>query len=278
MHKCTLTHKKWLASWLISCLLVTAYAFADTTNTIFFYNPETNVDNYLSLKKEFDYYFSTKGSLYFQPIEIKETFEKVVLKNKSAIYLMSSSHYAELKKKVALKPIFVGRYQGKSTYKKILTSKKSIKNFTNLKGKRIASSGNENLTRRLLKNLFTEQPNSWLKSLKILTVPKDVDALMSVGYGLAYAAITTERSLETLSKINPKQSKRLKVLATSEEIPMLILVIPQDSKPMLSPALDIIKNMEHNRDGRIMLKRIGIDSWHLFDDIKHIFKPNLYGT
>ena len=55
---------------------VAIYTFAVSNATIYFYSTETNINNFKSLKMEFDRYLSKLGSFEFQPFIAKETFEK----------------------------------------------------------------------------------------------------------------------------------------------------------------------------------------------------------
>ncbi|MGR3218374.1 MAG: hypothetical protein ACUZ8H_00970, partial [Candidatus Anammoxibacter sp.] len=189
------------ASIFFPLLTETSTVYADHICTAYFYNPESNVDNFASLKSVMDLYLKKSGNCRFQPFIDKEIFEKQFKGNQDALAVLSSWHYNCLKKETNIKPILVGVIDGKSTQKKVLSSKKSINNIKMLEGARIASAGSEEYTGNLLKQMFGKENEKLVDSFQLLVVPKDIDALISVGFGLADAALTTENSLDMLSSI-----------------------------------------------------------------------------
>ena len=68
-------------------------AFAGNKLTIYFYNPEININNFASLKKEFDTYLSAYGEYQLQPFSEREIFEKVAVSKNDGIFIISSWHY-----------------------------------------------------------------------------------------------------------------------------------------------------------------------------------------
>ena len=68
---------------------------------------------------------------------------------------------------------------------------------------------------------FAEHP------FQVLTVPKDIDALMSVGFGMAKLAFASENAFDELKGVNPRLCSKMKVLAEGEETLRLILALPQ---------------------------------------------------
>ncbi|MDD5276297.1 MAG: hypothetical protein PHR16_09465, partial [Methylovulum sp.] len=83
-------------------LLCIPLAPASTTETVFFYNPESSVDNFAALKAEFDDYLSGKGGYSFQPFSERSTFESTLAGKPDGVYLLSSWHYAQLNSKIPL--------------------------------------------------------------------------------------------------------------------------------------------------------------------------------
>ena len=68
-------------------------AFAGNKLTIYFYNPEININNFASLKKEFDTYLSAYGEYQLQPFSEREIFEKVAVSKNDGIFIISGWHY-----------------------------------------------------------------------------------------------------------------------------------------------------------------------------------------
>ncbi len=176
---------------------------------------------------------------------------------------MSSWHFRQLKRKTSIdiEAELVGISNGKSTYEKILTTKNNIISADLLKGKIVASSGNEDYTKTVLMQILGEGESNIANSVKILTVPKDIDALMAVGYGMADSALTTESSLIKLATLNPKQYGALRPLAKTEEILLPIVAAPKHYDENIKLLLTIIQNIGTAPDGKNNLKMLGMDGW-----------------
>jgi hypothetical protein len=254
-------------------LLISTKTFANSTYTIYFYNPETNINNFASLKIEFDEYLSSYGSFQFQPFSDRKSFEKFIVGRSDGVFLMSSWHFRQLKRKfpIDMEAKLVGVSKGKATHEKILTTKNNIININLLKGKIVASSGNEDYTKNILMQMHGEGERNIVNSMKILTVPKDIDALMAVGYGMADSALTTESSLTKLASINPKQYGFLRSLAKSKEILLPIVAVPRQSDENIKLLLTIIEKMEIVLDGKKKLKMLGVDGWKKVGESERIF-------
>ncbi len=231
-----------------------------STYTIYFYNPETNINNFVLLKNEFDKYLSDYGQFTFQPFSDRNTFEKFVSKKRDGIFLLSSWHYQDLKDKIPIEPIFVGISKGKPTQRKILFVKENITDIDSLRGKSIASSGSEEYTKNLLLQMLGEEKKNIVNSLKILTVPKDIDALMAFGFGMANAALTTEHTKAKLLTINPKLCEMLRELASTETY-LQIVAAPKQFNEDIQQLLLLVEKMTSSMDGRKKLKMISLDGW-----------------
>lgn len=247
---------------LLSPKLVIAEIRAEQSkNTIYFYNPETNINNYASLKYSFDIYLSNFGDYQFQPFNNKDIFENSFSKNNHGIYLLSSWHYQYLPSDIKLQPVMVGVSNGKSTQKKILSVNQSITDISLLKGTTIACSGSEKYTINLLKEMLEHDNSDILPTLNFILVPKDIDALLAVVFGMATAALTSERSLDNFKKINKKQYQSLRPLMESQQYFLTLAAIPQTENKNAAELLDILEKMGINPGGEIRLRMLGLDGW-----------------
>ena len=225
---------------------------------LYFYNPESNINDFRSLKTLFNRYLSSKGKYKFQPFKNKRTFERFLKKRKHGVFLLSSWHYQSLLEQgySNLIPILVGTNKGKSTYTKILTTRKYIKNIKQLRRKRIASAGDRNYTKNTLESMATG-----LK-VKILPVPKDIDALMSVLFGMAQGALTSHQSLKTLATINKRKYRLLRQHAKSKEIMLPLIVVHKPiSKKTTKRLLYAVQKMSASFKGRAVLGKLGWNGW-----------------
>lgn len=241
---------------------------AEEAMTIYFYNPETSVNNFASLKNSFDGYLSVFGNYRFQPFSDRETFEKFIEKKSEGLYLVSSWHFSKLQKRLPITPLLVSVSKGKSTQRNALTSKKPIKNPSELTNKKVASAGAESYTRNIIKKMFGEDKAGVVDSLTVLTVPKDIDALMAVGFGMADLALTSERSLLKLKTINEKQYNNLKRVALSGPalLPLVAAKIGSTDDDQLRDLVLILQQMPKTKEGDRNLKMLGLDGWKKVSD------------
>ncbi|MGV6827148.1 MAG: PhnD/SsuA/transferrin family substrate-binding protein [bacterium] len=249
-------------------LTLLSFAVADVRNIISFYNPETNISSFTSLKISYDEYLAKHTDYRLQPFKDRNTFESLNASKNNPVMLISSWHYrnldASLKQKI--KPALVATQKGAITTQKVLATKKSIESLKDLEGKVIASSADAEYTRELMFDLFRHQPRELVESIKVLTVPKEIDALMSVAYGVADAAITYESTLQKLEKINPNQSALLHSLVKSEQIMLPLLFVPHDQQSGEQKLVKVLEDMPNSQEGRQQLRMIGIDGWKPVDD------------
>jgi len=247
--------------YLVLILIILALASSSINaieNTLFFYNPESNINDFRTLKKLFDAYLSDYNSYQFQPFDDKNTFESFLKPDN--VFLLSSWHYLNLRERgyTDLQPILVGTINGNATYTKVLSTKKNIKSLDKLHKKRIASAGDKNYTNDVLQDMAKYSKVQF----KILTVPKDIDALMSVLFGMAQGALTARHSLDTLLTLNPKKYQLLHQHAESIAITLPVVVT---YKPIVKPSIEkllvAIENLSASTSGKEILGMLGWDGW-----------------
>ena len=251
-------NKIWPIRMIVICVLaLTLFSQAIAGNTLFFYNPESNINDFRSLKKLFDTHLSRNNAYQFQPFAEKNIFENFLQKNKNDVFLLSSWHYQNLLEQgySYLKPILVGTIDGNTTYIKVLSTKKKINNIKKLQAKRIASAANKIYTNNMLESMTIQRHIRF----KVLTVPKDIDALMSVLFGMAQGALTTRRSLKTLASINPKKYQLLHQIAASQ--PIMLPVVVTNNSVASEQLLKIIEKLPTSTTGKEILGMLGWNGW-----------------
>ena len=252
---------------LLGMLLIVQAVPAGSTKTVFFYNPESSVDNFATMKAEFDGFLAGQGPFGFQPFTERSTFESMLAdKSQEGVYLLSSWHYAQLNAKTPLDAILVGVSKGAYQQRKILISK-DVGAISALQGATIAGAGSEEYLRNQLQQMLGADAAALLPKIKLLSVPKDIDALMAVGFGVASAAISSEGSFNKLAMINPKQHALLKTLASGEKSFLLIVATSKEDKGDEMPLLKVIEGMEQQPVGGQKLKMLGLDGWKRIDTL-----------
>jgi hypothetical protein len=229
---------------------------------IYFYSTETNINNFVSLKKEFDKYLKSRGPYEFQPFSDRKVFEQHVKGKKRCVLLLSSWHFGQIRKAYSLKPVYVGLRDDVAFQKRILvTGTGSGGVEAALKGP-LASASNVQHTRSVLKKMFPGNPAS--ETVRILTVPKDVDALMSVGFEMSKSALVSAHALNNLKNFDPVLHKRLKMVETGKSSLLLIVSVPRNYEEESKDLFDVIKKMPETAAGKKIIKMLDLDDWKNF--------------
>ena len=226
---------------------------------IYFYSTETNINNFKSLKMEFDRYLSKLGPYEFQPFSARDVFEKQVKGKENCLLLLPSCHYRHIHKKYMLTPVLTGMRNGKKYQRKILVTGEKPADIEATKPGLIASASSLQYTTSALKGML--QGKYAKHPIQVLTVPKDIDALMSVGFGMAKLAFASENAFHELKGVNPKLCNKMKILAEGEETLRLILALPQGFKENSRKTIDMIRNMPMDSDGKRRIRMLGLDGW-----------------
>lgn len=249
-----------------AALLAAAVASsAASRHKLYFFNPESNINNFSSLKSEFDAYLAPLGDYEFQPFSSRETFEHLLAQDAGAVLLLSGWHFERLRAHHAMKPVLVGSMDGKATQRRGLFVGRAVGGLDALKGQRIASAGNRDFTHSVLRQILEPQGAApVLDSVKIIPVPKDIDALMAVAMGLAGAAVAADGSYERLKDLNPKHYQTLRRLGESEEM-LRVIVAVREPAGETAALVKAMERMTTAPQGEYALQMIGINGWQRYD-------------
>jgi hypothetical protein len=231
---------------------------------IFYYNPEINASRNTVLKNTWDTYLDPLGKLVFQPVDRRSDFDDLLQKEASAVFIMSEWLFDKLDLqgnefyKVALQ----GLKDGADTYHRILVGHD---NEVDLATARIASSGDKGRSLALLAEIFPELSASQIAQLKLLQVPKDIDALMALGYGLADLALGSEVSLSSMARLNQNRFQQLKVIRQSKPLSQSIVVLKSIKAEDKSKLIQRLLSMPDSESGQQAMSLIGLDNWKIID-------------
>jgi hypothetical protein len=261
-HISSFLHTHWLCISLLCAagaipVTLTAFATGDKI-IIYFYSSETSINNFKSLKMEFDRYLSRFGQYELQPFSDRESFDEHIKDKEQCVLLLSSWHYAKIYKDNALIAALAGTRNGEKYQKRILVAKDE-----SVKTGRIASASSIQHTSSYLKKML--KGNYAVDTTQILTVPKDIDALMSVGFGISALALTTRNALNELQAVNPTLCQRMKVLGEGDASLLLIVAVPERFINGSQGIIAALKNMPTDPEGRENLRMLGLDGWQSID-------------
>lgn len=233
---------KLISIFFLFCVML----FAET-HKVYYYTTDKNIDNFKTLKVNFDRYLSKFGPYEFQAFTDKEMFE-TFLKKSNNIVMLSSLHYKQIAKKHKLDAVCVAQNKKSITDTNVIIGKAN----TPLNGT-VTTAFSEKYTNKLLRKTFG------LHQLRLLKVPKEIDALMSVGYGMSQFASVSKDSFKLLQKTNGTLTKNMRIYSESDPTyRMLVAVNKENVKD--KDFIRIFTNMNKNKNGKSVLKLLGIDS------------------
>jgi hypothetical protein len=237
---------------------------------IYFYNPEINSARNLVLKSTWDNYLYEFGFYEFQPIDSRDAFTKLVRNEKDAAFIMAEWLYSSFfsDKENRLELAFKGSMNGEDTYQKILVSHN---NSIDLEKVTIACSGSKERAKEVLHSIYPELSALQIAKIKILIVPKDIDAVMAVGYGLAEMALTTELGLSRMALMNENVYKGMIVLKASKPISRSVLVFKSSNVELKAGLAHALKNMSNHESGQKAINLLGLDEWQMVDSLSRVF-------
>lgn len=231
---------------------------------VYFYSSESNINNFKFLKMEFDNYLASHGAFRFQPFRDRSTFEQYIKNKNRCLILLSSWHYNNIYRDFHLKAKLVGTWNRKNTRKKVLLSLKKYGELDYDHVWPVASSSSLRHTKSFLEDMFHKKmPDD--PSL-ILKVPKDIDALMSLGFGVSRSAFSSELSLERLSALNPVLKNELRVIHSGIDFLLPVLSVPEAFVPESKKIVAIVYEIFQKPDGVKLLKMLGMDGFQPVDD------------
>ncbi len=261
---------KYLSALVLGLLLCASMiASAEKLTSIYFYDPEINISRNSTLKQKLDQFLLQQGRFQFQPVTDRATFSKLTETEHQSVFMMSSWLFQSLINKHELNARLVGIKNNTPYFKKLLVIHKD--HLINKPAKLvIASTGSSAYSQSVLGDILarTKQPgySELIAQSKILSAPKDLDALLSVGFGMAQAALSTEDSLKQLQRFYRNQHQQLQIIGGSTPLMRILVVAPKQATALTDKLIDIIEHMGQNQAGKISLSLIGLDSWMQFKD------------
>ena len=214
---------------------------------VYYYASDKNIENFKTFKIEFDRYLAQYGDYQFQAFSDKEVFEDFI-EDGEAILMLSSIHYKQLKSKYHLASVLVAENKKSITDTNIIVGKKGL----SLKGTVSTAFSKKYTTKLLLKTLGRHH-------LSLLKVPKEIDALMSVAYGMSQFASVSKKSYYHLMKTNKNLTKDMRIYRESDPNYRMLVAVNKTYKHDQN-FIRIFTDMKKNKKGRVLLKRLGIDN------------------
>ncbi|MBA53405.1 MAG: hypothetical protein CMK89_03030 [Pseudomonadales bacterium] len=258
-----------LAALLCACgLLLSGWAGSAgaQTITVYHFNPESHSDRNLVLKNTFDQYFQVSHNIELQPVDDRSTFEGLIAESPPSLFIMSDWQFHQLEAdRKDLIPYLRGLKDNNDTFHKLLIGKGPL----SPQHATVAVSGTDDYVYSLLGKMRLNTAPLPMQQLRLLTVPKDIDALLAVSFGMADAALATENSYEKYALLYRNEYQQLKVLGTSQPQKRLVVALFKQHLPALQSALDALVDMDQTPNGQLGLKLLGLDEWTQLKTTRH---------
>ena len=186
---------------------------------IFIFNPESKIRNVRVAKVSLEKYLQEEGiaakvHIFANP----KDFEILAARLKPDFAIVASYYYRAMKSRFQWKTLLSGYKNNRSGFNKILVTPKSIKNPRELRNKGIANVFMGEATKRFVDSQFLRPLGLSSKNVRIVTVSKDIDAIMALAFRQVQGAIVTQDSFTTLKRINPSAIKNLNQLRKLPQI------------------------------------------------------------
>ena len=253
----------------LACCLTLLYSAGSAysqTITVYHFNPESHSDRNLVLKNTFDQYFQVSHNIQLQPVDDRVTFERLIEQKPLSLFIMSDWQFRQLEANHAdLIPYLRGLKDHNDTFHKLLIGKAPL----TTQHATLAVSGTEDYVHSLLQEMTLTTSPLPMEQLRLLTVPKDIDALLAISFGMADAALATENSYEKYELLYRNEYQLLKVLGTSQPQKRLVVVLFKQHLAALEVALDALIKMDQTPNGQLGLQLLGLDEWTLLPTTRH---------
>ena len=228
----------------IFLFLTSVYA---ETKKVYFYTTEKSINDFKSLKVNFDEYLQKFGAYDFQAFSTRDTFEEY-LNKKDIIVILSSWHFQKIAQKYNLNPKLVAIKQESNRSTKVLVGKKGSE-YNGTVTTAFSSEYSQKIMNEFSNNL----------DLKLLNVPKEIDALMSVGFGMSKFALVSKDSLDLLQQANTFLASQIEIY--EESLPdFRILIAFKSQEKEKQKLIDMFTSMSKKREGKKILDLLRVDN------------------
>lgn len=222
--------------------------------TIIYFDPDGNLRNITSLQSEGNKYFqSIAPEINFLVIASEQILTTELEKLKPQIMIVQSLYYTRQKNSLGFRPFYIFLAKDNHLYhKKIISMNPDLKSLDDLDKKIVASALPKDTTKEL-----TGGERNW----KILTVPKDMDALMAIKFKQADAALVAESSLDSFKKLDPTDAQSINAIFTTKSIfqPLVVTTKYSTNKDLVNKVTDTLKKMKTDTNGLSFLKMMNFD-------------------
>lgn len=227
----------------------------------FFFSPQVGSANFSLLKETAETYFRQSGlSLGFHPFARLEDLERESARRHPTFLLVPEWAIQNTCSAERLDTVGRPSRNGLPHDRRALLARKTIPSAAQLAGSAIATTVHRSAAAGgsgALAQLRADQPD-----VRVIPVPKDVDALLAVGFGQVDAAFVSIAEFERLARVNPQLTANLHEIGYSENAPFPALyATPSADREIVERLSAALVGAPRNPLGREFIGLLGYDQW-----------------
>ncbi len=217
---------------------------------VFMLNPESGVADIRKVKEGLDAYFRTQGIsattyVFANAVDFEDSVERL-----HPDIAIVASYYAQFRQdRFRWNVLLAGHNNQQKTFHKILIASEKFSDIAALKNKSIAT---------VPFGLPEIVPGKLtMQEIRAVTVSKDIDAIMALGFEQVDAAIVTAESFEKLRAINPEVADKLYIL---QELPPIAypVVVGFPESPNVESLARALTTISESGQAKSPLRFLGI--------------------
>ena len=164
-------------------------------------------------------------------------------------------------------PLLVSVRNGSTSYKKILLASQvneAAANDYDIISFAMTTMGPDGTT-EVIKELVADELVS-IQQLNIISVPKDLDAILALALGQVKMALVAQDNLQVISDVNPRIIQTIKNLNRSITVPMPVLCYLEGRVESgdVKKLVETFKKMTSDQPRNKIMEMLKIDDWQNF--------------
>lgn len=255
-----------VATIALACLLLGFPARALAAHpTLFFFSPDFSPGNLSVLTQAVDAYLREAGTeTRFQAFVRFEDFRREVAAQRPDFIVVPDWAATRACIGSELVPLARPIRGGESFGRKALIARPGVRSLAELRNASIAATvpPGGSATGSGLDRIRREQPG-----VRIIQVPKEIDALLAVAFGQVDAAYVSTRQFDMFAGVNPKLGTELKEIGYAEAMPFpLIYATANADAAEITQLRKAIAEVSTSGTGKRLVGLLGYDGWVVLDE------------
>lgn len=260
---------KFLLAAMLLITLNKPVLFSAESSSIYFYNPDSNIQNYQLLLQYFSEYAKPLVMNFkFQSFISIETLIKISLTRRPGFMILPYWNFKLLEKDKSfayfgIKTLLTTSVNSNIYYKKILLVKNNsnINDVSGLSGKVAATSLGFQSVDFLEEFVFETKVEN--KKINFIWTKKDIDSLLALKFNQVSVAIINDKIYNEVKQSQPKLIEDVKIIKESKEIPEVVLITlnVNTNNKTIDEIKKIFVNMQNTNSGKKLLGLLGYEKW-----------------